>query len=77
MTADVIAHLQDAVPHQDIAEYIERLPGTLQPYDGRYLIQAAQHETKEGRWPGAVVMIGFPSIGQARTTAIRDAVAAG
>ncbi len=66
MPAYVIAHLQDAVPHPEIAEYMERLPSTFTPYGGRYLVHMAQHEVKEGRWPGHVVMIGFPGIAEAR-----------
>ncbi|MFI9628884.1 DUF1330 domain-containing protein [Streptomyces sp. NPDC052042] len=66
MPAYVIAHLRDAAPHPEIAEYIERLPGTFEPYGGRYLVHMTQHEVKEGSWPGAVVMIGFPGIAEAR-----------
>ncbi|MBF6353236.1 DUF1330 domain-containing protein [Nocardia higoensis] len=66
MPAYVIAHLLDADPHPEIAEYIERLPGTFAPYGGRYLVHMTQHEVKEGRWPGNVVMIGFPGITEAR-----------
>ncbi|KAB2350220.1 DUF1330 domain-containing protein [Actinomadura rudentiformis] len=66
MTAYVIAHIQDAAPHAEIAEYVERLPATLEPYGGRYLVHAAQHEVKEGTWPGSVVMIGFPGIAEAQ-----------
>lgn len=67
MPAYVIAHLQDAAPHPDIAEYIERIPGTFEPYGGRFLVHATQHEVAEGSWPGSVVMIGFPGIAEART----------
>ncbi|QKW33361.1 DUF1330 domain-containing protein [Actinomadura sp. NAK00032] len=66
MTAYVIAHLQDAPPHPEIADYIERLPGTFAPYGGRYLVHLTAHEVLEGGWPGAVVMIGFPGIAEAR-----------
>ncbi|GGT44208.1 DUF1330 domain-containing protein [Nonomuraea spiralis] len=66
MTAYVIAHLQEAAPHPEIAEYMERLPATFQPYGGRYLVHATRHEVKEGAWPGHVVMIGFPGITEAR-----------
>ncbi|MFC6885807.1 MULTISPECIES: DUF1330 domain-containing protein [Actinomadura] len=66
MTAYVIAHLQDAAPHPEIAEYIERLPGTFAAYGGRYLVHGTRHEVKEGGWPGHVVMIGFPGIAEAR-----------
>jgi uncharacterized protein (DUF1330 family) len=66
MPAYVIAHLQDAAPHPEIAEYIERLPATFEAYGGRYLVHATQHEVMEGNWPGSVVMIGFPGIAEAR-----------
>ena len=66
MPAYVIAHLQEAAPHPDIAEYIERLPATFERHGGRYLVHATQHEVKEGAWPGHVVMIGFPGIAEAR-----------
>lgn len=66
MTAYAIAHLRDAAPHPEIAEYIERIPGTFAPYGGRFLVHGTPHETREGSWPGAVVVIGFPSLGDAR-----------
>ncbi|MFI6180434.1 DUF1330 domain-containing protein [Nonomuraea sp. NPDC051191] len=66
MPAYVIAHLQEAAPHPEIAEYMERLPTTFEPYGGRYLVHATQHEVKEGNWPGHVVMLGFPGIAEAR-----------
>ena len=67
MPAYVIAHLQDAAPHPEVAEYIERIPATFKPYGGRFLVHATQHEVKEGRWPGAIVVIGFPGIAEARS----------
>ncbi|WP_436777073.1 DUF1330 domain-containing protein [Yinghuangia sp. YIM S09857] len=66
MTAYVIANLQNAAPHADIAEYIERLPGTMEPFGGRYLVHFAEHAVKEGSWPGHLVMLGFPGIAEAR-----------
>jgi uncharacterized protein (DUF1330 family) len=66
MTAYAIAHLQEATPHVEIAEYMERIGGTLEPYGGRFLVHGAGHEVKEGTWPGHVVVIGFPSIDEAR-----------
>ncbi|MEU8350106.1 MULTISPECIES: DUF1330 domain-containing protein [unclassified Streptomyces] len=66
MPAYVIAHLQEAAPHPEIAEYIERIPSTFEPYGGRFLVHATQHEVKEGDWPGHVVMIGFPGAAEAR-----------
>jgi uncharacterized protein (DUF1330 family) len=66
MPAYAIAHLREAPPHPEVAEYIERLPATFEPYGGRFLVHATPHEVKEGSWPGHVVMIGFPGIEEAR-----------
>jgi uncharacterized protein (DUF1330 family) len=66
MPAYAIAHLQDAAPHPEIAEYIERVATTFEPYGGRFLVHATPHEVKEGSWPGGVVVVGFPSIEEAR-----------
>jgi uncharacterized protein (DUF1330 family) len=66
MRAYAIAHLREAAPHPEIAEYIERIPATFEPYGGRFLVHATQHEVKEGSWPGHVVVIGFPGIAEAR-----------
>lgn len=66
MPAYVIANLQDASPHPDIAEYVERLPGTMEPYGGRYLVHVTPYEVKEGSWTGSIVMLGFPGIDEAR-----------
>ncbi|MFI2782875.1 DUF1330 domain-containing protein [Streptomyces sp. ALB3] len=66
MPAYAIAHLREAAPHPDIAEYIERLPATLEGYGGTFLVHFEQHEVKEGSWPGSVVLLGFPGIAEAR-----------
>jgi uncharacterized protein (DUF1330 family) len=66
MPAYVIAQLYDRGPNAEVAEYIERISDTFEPYGGRFLVHMTQHEVLEGRWPGAVVMIGFPGIEQAR-----------
>ncbi|MEV0210182.1 DUF1330 domain-containing protein [Streptomyces sp. NPDC050788] len=66
MSAYAIAHLQEAAPHPEIADYIERITATFAPYGGRFLVHGAQHEVKEGAWPGHVVVIGFPSMADAQ-----------
>lgn len=66
MTAYAIAHLREATPHPEVAEYIERITGTFEPYGGRFLVHGTRHEVREGDWPGHVVVIGFPGIGEAR-----------
>ncbi|WP_225834508.1 DUF1330 domain-containing protein [Streptomyces sp. NK08204] len=66
MPAYAIAHLQEAAPHPEIAEYIERITATFEPHGGRFLVHALPHEEKEGSWPGHVVVIGFPGMDEAR-----------
>ncbi|MER6434097.1 DUF1330 domain-containing protein [Streptomyces sp900105245] len=66
MTAYAIAHVQEVTPHPEVAEYISRITKTFEPYGGRFLVHGAEHEVKEGAWPGQVVVIGFPSIAEAR-----------
>ncbi|MET7455796.1 DUF1330 domain-containing protein [Streptomyces sp. NPDC005574] len=66
MTAYAIAHLREATPHREIADYIDRITATFAPYGGRFLVHGAGHEVKEGAWPGHVVVIGFPALAQAR-----------
>ncbi|MER5890053.1 DUF1330 domain-containing protein [Streptomyces sp. NPDC001941] len=66
MTAYAIANLHETGAHEEVAEYIERISATFEPYGGAFLVHGAVHETKEGQWPGAVVVIGFPTIEQAR-----------
>jgi uncharacterized protein (DUF1330 family) len=66
MSAYAIAHLQEAAPHAELAEYMARITGTFEPYGGRFLVHAGRHEVKEGSWRGHVVVIGFPSIERAR-----------
>lgn len=66
MPAYVIAHLQESAPHPEIAEYMERIPATFEPYGGRFLVHATRHEVKEGRWPGFVVVVAFPGLAEAQ-----------
>ncbi|TMR92773.1 DUF1330 domain-containing protein [Nonomuraea basaltis] len=66
MTAYAIAHLQEVTPNPEIAEYIERISATFEPYGGRFLVHGTQHEVKEGSWPGHIVMIAFPGLAEAR-----------
>lgn len=66
MTAYAIAHLRDAAPHPEIAEYMERITATFEPYGGRFLVHGTRHEVKEGAWPGHVVVLAFPGLAEAR-----------
>ncbi|MEW1653643.1 MULTISPECIES: DUF1330 domain-containing protein [unclassified Streptomyces] len=66
MPAYAIAHLRNATPHPEIVAYIERITATFAPYGGRFLVHGTQHEVKEGSWPGDLVVIGFPTLADAR-----------
>ncbi|MBD5784606.1 DUF1330 domain-containing protein [Cellulosimicrobium terreum] len=62
MAAYAIAHLHDADPHPDVAEYMERITSTFEPFGGHFLVHGAPPEVKEGAWLGHVVINGFPGI---------------
>jgi uncharacterized protein (DUF1330 family) len=48
-------------------EYLENVPGTLQPYGGRYIVRGGKFEVIEGDWqPTQVVMLEFPNMEQAK-----------
>ncbi|MYW13995.1 DUF1330 domain-containing protein [Streptomyces sp. SID2563] len=67
MTAYAIAHLYpEGRPNAEVIDYIERIQPTMDPYGGRFLVHVAPVEVVEGAWPGAVVVLGFPSIEEAR-----------
>ncbi|MFD9036293.1 DUF1330 domain-containing protein [Streptomyces sp. NPDC059567] len=68
MTAYALANLNPpTVLDEEVFTYIERIQATLDPFGGRFLVHGApEREVREGEWPGALVMIGFPSMDQAR-----------
>ncbi|MFJ3763746.1 DUF1330 domain-containing protein [Streptomyces sp. NPDC090082] len=68
MTAYAIGNLHpEPVLDEDIFRYMERIQDTLDPFGGRFLVHGAPaREVREGSWPGAVVIIGFPSYEDAR-----------
>ncbi|MBO1415074.1 DUF1330 domain-containing protein [Streptomyces sp. FH025] len=67
MTAYVMAQIHSAEFGPDLAEYLERIDATLDPFDGRFLIHCGKFETLEGSW-GEVgsVLIEFPDYERAR-----------
>ena len=66
MTAYAIAHLHNPTINEDVLEYIERIQETMVPYHGRFLVHTTGIEVIEGEWPGALVIIEFPGLAQAR-----------
>jgi uncharacterized protein (DUF1330 family) len=66
MTAYVIADI-DVHDMEAYREYAALVPGTLEPYGGRYRVRGGSHETLEGAWqPHRLIVIEFPSADHAR-----------
>ncbi|MEU4349978.1 DUF1330 domain-containing protein [Streptomyces sp. NPDC023838] len=68
MTAYAIAHLRPTggpVP-EEVFVYMERIQETFAPFGGEFLVHGTTVEVREGEWPGALVMIGFPGMPEAR-----------
>jgi uncharacterized protein (DUF1330 family) len=66
MSAYAIAHLRETDPHPEILEYMEKIQATLDPFSGRFIVHGGAIDVREGRWPGNLVVIEFPSMGAAR-----------
>lgn len=62
MVAYAMAHLHDPEPHAEVADYIERIQATMDPFGGRFLVHGPTVDVKEGEWPGTVVVIEFPDV---------------
>ena len=61
MTAYVIADI-DVHDQEAYRDYVALVPGTVQPYGGRFLVAGGDHQTLEGGWqPHRLVVIEFPS----------------
>lgn len=67
MPAYAIGHLHNPALVPDIFEYLERIDSTLEPYSGRFIIHGGGMEVLEGEWPGAVVVIEFPGMAEAKS----------
>ncbi|MFB7516782.1 DUF1330 domain-containing protein [Streptomyces sp. NPDC056144] len=68
MTAYAIGNLHPKpVLDEEVFQYMERIQDTLDPFGGRFLVHGARtREVREGDWPGALVIIGFPTYEDAR-----------
>lgn len=55
----------DAVKYDD---YKKLTPGSLIPFEGRFMVRGGSAETLEGSWqPGRIVVIEFPSMDKAKS----------
>ncbi|MDG3008406.1 DUF1330 domain-containing protein [Paludisphaera mucosa] len=62
MATYLINHLRipGDIPNEDALSYLDQVEATVSPYGGRWLAQGSI-DVIEGAWPGAVVLITFPS----------------
>ena len=66
MTAYVIADI-DVHDPEHYPEYTSLVPGTLEPFGGRFVVRGGAVEQLEGSWsPKRLVVLEFPSVEQAR-----------
>lgn len=53
--------------HELYESYKKLTPGSLKPFDGKFLVRGGPTETLEGQWvPGRFVILEFPSMEKAR-----------
>jgi uncharacterized protein (DUF1330 family) len=49
-------------------DYKKLTPGSLQPFEGKFIVRGGTAETMEGDWqPGRIVVIEFPSLEKAKS----------
>lgn len=60
MTTYAIAKLRHVVMGAAIAEYLQRIDATLEPFGGQFRVHGAQAQVLEGTWPGDLIIIEFP-----------------
>jgi uncharacterized protein (DUF1330 family) len=66
MAAYVIANVNVNDPAL-FEQYRKQVPDTLARHGGRYLVRGGQHQTLEGGWtPARLVVLEFPSLEQAQ-----------
>jgi uncharacterized protein (DUF1330 family) len=67
MAAYIIADIE-VIDRAGFAEYQQKVPATITPYGGRYLVRGGATETLEGAWsPKRCIVLEFPSMDQLKT----------
>lgn len=65
MKAYIIVDVQITDPAR-YEQYKKLTPGSLIPYDGKFVVRGGKAETLEGSWrPGRIVVLEFPSMDKA------------
>ncbi|MEU2419964.1 DUF1330 domain-containing protein [Streptomyces sp. NPDC007851] len=62
----VVGYLRNVDVGPEIAEYIERIEATMEPYGGRFLVHGGRRIEHEGTWNGDVVILEFPDVDSAQ-----------
>lgn len=66
MPAYIIVDVEITDP-KEYEEYKKHTPGSLIPYDGKFLVRGGAVETLEGDWkPGRFVILEFPTFEKAK-----------
>ncbi len=66
MPAYIIVDVEITDP-KEYEEYKKHTPGSLVPFDGKFLVRGGTVETLEGDWkPGRLVLLEFPSLEKAK-----------
>lgn len=66
MPAYIIVDVEITDP-KEYEEYKKHTPGSLVPFDGKFLTRGGAVETLEGDWkPGRLVILEFPSVDKAK-----------
>jgi len=62
MSTYLINHLRipGDVPNEEALSYLDQVEATVAPYGGKWLAQGPV-DVLEGAWPGAIVLMEFPS----------------
>jgi len=67
MTAYLINHVrQPGILNPEVLDYLDQVQATLDPFNGKFIVQGGEVELKEGAWPGAVIVLSFPDMTSAR-----------
>jgi uncharacterized protein (DUF1330 family) len=68
MTTYLINHLrQPGVVNSDVLDYLDQVQATLDPFDGKFIVQGGEMEVLEGAWADSVILLSFPDMTKART----------
>jgi len=66
MSAFIIVDVKITDPAR-YEEYKKLTPGSLAPYQGKFIVRGGATETLEGDWnPGRIVVVEFPSLERAK-----------